>query len=338
MPVKSYFERPPVQFHSEMGMPNIMTMESLRLTMDEHDFWPQARAWGTHDFSLNGAQGGRSFIERVEKSYGGARSAAEWVTLAQFVNYEGHRAMFEAQSKNRMGLLIWMSHPTWPSFVWQTYDYFLEPTAGYFGAKKACEPLHIQWNPATDAVEVVNYSAGARAGLTARAEILNLDGTSRWTRSAGLDLKEDATATPFTIAWPADLTDVHFVRLKLLRGETVLSENFYWRGKQEANFTALRGMPAAKLDVTTETRRDGARWTLTATVKNSSATPALMIRLKAVRATTGDRILPALYEDNYFSLAGGESRQVKIEFQDADARGEAPVVRLEAFNSAAGVQ
>ncbi len=84
----------------------------------------------------------------------------DWVRLAQFVNYEGYRAMFEAQGKNRMGLLIWMSHPTWPSFVWQTYDYYLEPTAAYFGAKKACEPLHVQWNPVTDNVEVVNYSAG----------------------------------------------------------------------------------------------------------------------------------------------------------------------------------
>ena len=60
--------------------------------------------------------------------------------------------MFEAQSKNRMGLLIWMSHPSWPTFVWQTYDYFFEPTAAYFCAKKGSEPLHIQWNPSTDAI------------------------------------------------------------------------------------------------------------------------------------------------------------------------------------------
>ena len=39
--------------------------------------------------------------------------------------------MFEAQSKHRMGLLIWMSHPCWPSFVWQTYDYYFEPTAAF---------------------------------------------------------------------------------------------------------------------------------------------------------------------------------------------------------------
>ena len=72
----------------------------------------------------------------IDKSYGGADNAADWVALAQFVNYDGYRAMFEAQSKNRMGLLIWMSHPCWPSFVWQTYDYYFDPTAGYFGAQE----------------------------------------------------------------------------------------------------------------------------------------------------------------------------------------------------------
>ena len=125
--------------------------------------WPQGDVWGIHDFSLSGAQGGAAFRERIEKAYGGATNAADWVTLAQFVNYEGYRAMFEAQSKHRMGLLIWMSHPCWPSFVWQTYDYYFEPTAAYFGAKKASEPLHIQWNPSTDTVEVVNYSGGERS-------------------------------------------------------------------------------------------------------------------------------------------------------------------------------
>jgi hypothetical protein len=40
--------------------------------------------------------------------YGGADNAADWVSLAQFVNYEGYRAMFEAQGKNRMGRPIRM--------------------------------------------------------------------------------------------------------------------------------------------------------------------------------------------------------------------------------------
>ena len=68
----------------------------------------------------------------------------------------------------------------WPSFVWQTYDYYFDQSGGYFGSKKGSEPLHIQWNPVTDRVEVVNYSAGNATGLTAQAEIINLDGTPKW--------------------------------------------------------------------------------------------------------------------------------------------------------------
>ena len=164
MPPDYYFsQRATTKFHSELGMPNIVTMDSLKQMMPEESMWPQGNVWGVHDFSLAGAQGGASFRNRIATSYGGADNAADWVSLAQFVNYEGYRAMFEAQGKNRMGLLIWMSHPTWPTMVWQTYDYYLEPTAAYFGAKHACEPLHIQWNPSTDRVEVVNYSAGNAA-------------------------------------------------------------------------------------------------------------------------------------------------------------------------------
>ncbi len=59
--------------------------------------------WGLHDFSLQGAQGGERFRAHDRPNYGGADNVAEWVALAQFVNYDGYRAMFEAQSKNRMG-------------------------------------------------------------------------------------------------------------------------------------------------------------------------------------------------------------------------------------------
>ncbi len=164
MGVNHYFYKGATpKIHSEMGMPNIMTIDSLRATMPESSLWPLGRMYGIHDFALDGAQGGASFLERIQKSYGGVSSVTEWATLAQFVNYEGYRAMYEAQSRNRMGLLIWMSHSAWPSLVWQTYDYFFEPTAGYFGARKGSEPLHIQWNPTTEHVEVVNYSGGNQA-------------------------------------------------------------------------------------------------------------------------------------------------------------------------------
>ena len=44
-----------------------------------------------------------------------------------------------------------------------------------------------------DAVEVVNYNAGDQHGLTAHAQIINLDGTVKWNKTATLDTREDST-------------------------------------------------------------------------------------------------------------------------------------------------
>jgi len=333
MPVKFYFsQRATPKLHSELGMPNIVSLDSLRDMMPESAIWPQGAMWGLHDFSLTGAQGGASFLDRIEKSYGGAANAAEWVSLAQFVNYEGYRAMFEAQSKFRMGLLIWMSHPTWPSFVWQTYDYYFEPTAAYFGCKKASEPLHIQWNPLTDNVEVVNYSGGDASGLTASVQILNLDGTVKWEKTANADSVEDSVIAPIRMEYPPGLSPVHFLRLKLLRGGATVSENFYWRGMQEGDFRAIRDLPKVKVAVATRDERKGSRWILTTELRNTSAVPVLMVKLKAVRDKSGDRILPAIFSDNYIALMPGEQRTITIELENADTRGEKPRVAVEGFN------
>jgi hypothetical protein len=333
MPPKFYYaERATTMLHSELGMPNIVSMDSLRAMMPEREMWPHGRLWGLHDFCLHGAQGGASFKHIIEKSYGGADNVADWVSLAQFVNYDGYRAMFESQSKNRMGLLIWMSHPCWPSFVWQTYDYYFEPTAAYFGCKKASEPLHIQWNPASDSIEVVNYSAGNVKGLTARVEVLNLDGAVKWDKAAPLDSGEDSVTSCIRMEYPSDLTAVHFLRLKLARGIDVMSENFYWRGTEEANYQSIRKLPVVKLDVTSSKQAiaNGAR--LSVELHNPSARPALMVRLKVVREKSGDRILPALFSDNYICLMPGERRSIRIEVNGADTRGEAPRVVVGGFN------
>lgn len=313
-------------------MPNIVTLESLQAMMPESTMWPQGRMWGLHDFCLQGAQGGASFLKLIEKSYGGADNAADWVSLAQFVNYEGYRAMFEAQGKNRMGLLIWMSHPCWPSFVWQTYDYYFEPTAAYFGCKKACELLHIQWNPVSDSVEIVNYSGGNVRGLTAHVEVLNMDGRVKWERTSSLDSAEDSAVTPIKMEYPSDLTSLHFLRLRLSRDNEILSENFYWRGFEEGNYRAIRELPKVMLKAQTRVDRQGSRWRLTTELENVSGHPALMVRLKAVREKSGDRILPAYYSDNYVALMPGERRTIQTEMEDADARGERPRTVVEGFN------
>ncbi len=332
-PLRYYFEHAPAKLHSEMGSPNVVEMDDLRRTMPESAMWPQGYQWPLHDYHEH-----NPFTTAVEKQYGGANNVNDWVSFAQFVDYDAYRGMFEGQSKNRLGLLIWMSHPAWPSLLWQTYDYFFDTDAGYYGAKKASEPLHIQWNAATDAVEVVNYSAGEQTGLMAHAQVIDIDGTVKWEKSAALDSHEDSTLAPLQLEFPVGLARTHFIRLTLTRGKDVASSNFYLHGLAEGDYQGIRELAAAKVNTKTHVRRNGAEWQITTELHNVSKTPALMVRAKAVRSKSGDLIVPALYSDNYIALMPGEKRTISISLEDADTRGEKPRVRVERYNLAGAKQ
>ncbi|MGA2848142.1 MAG: discoidin domain-containing protein [Terracidiphilus sp.] len=328
-PLRYYFEYAPVKLHSEMGAPNVPEMDILHRTMPDSALWPQGSQWPLHDFHNH-----NPFREAIDKEYGGAANIADWDSLAQFVDYNAYRGMFEGQSKNRLGLLIWMSHPAWPSLLWQTYDYFFDTDAAYYGAKKGAEPLHIQWNAATDAVEVVNLSAGDQAGLTAHAEVLDIDGSLKWEKSAALYSHEDSTVSPMQMVYPAGLARTHFIRLTLSRGSTVLSKNFYLHGTTEEDYTGIRSLSVAKVETRSRVVRRSAQWQITTELRNVSKAPALMVRVKAVRQKSGDPVMPALFDDNYVALMPGERRTIHIQLENADTRGERPRVIVEGYNLA----
>ena len=184
----------------------------------------------------------------------------------------------------------------------------------------------------TESVEVVNYSAGDARGLTALAEVLNIDGSIKWRKTAALDSAEDSVATCIPMEYPTGLTPVHFVRLTLSRAGSPVSKNLYLRGAQEGNYRAIRQLPKARVRTSTDTRRQGDHWHLTTQLHNLSAYPALMTRLKVVREQSGDRILPVIYNDNYFTLMPEEERTVQTELNHADTRRERPRMVISGFN------
>lgn len=332
---KTYFtlETGNDKFHSERGMPNVLTYESFLRTYSPEGIWPQSDQWGMHDYTLEGAQGATSFNEIIATGYGQPESAKEFADLAQWVNYDGHRSLFESRSKNRMGLLMWMSHSCWPSMVWQTYDYYFEPTAAYFAIKKASEPLHIQWNPATDEVEVVNYHAGLRPGLKARVQVLNMDATVAWEKEATVDSREDTTEKCIKLEFPDGLSQVHFIKLTLEENGKTISENFYHRSKVENNYQALKQLPKVSLRAQTQyDKGDDGEWKAEVTVENRSDAPALMVRLNIVGDKDGKQFLPIFYSDNYFALLPGETKVVRVHWKDVDTRGNAPLLKVSGYN------
>ncbi len=335
LPAKEYFtlKTGNDKFHSERGMPNVMTYESMLRTFSPKGIWPQDDEWGMHDYTREGAQGCTSFNEIIAKGYGEPQSAKEFACLAQWVNYDGHRSLFESRSQNRKGLLMWMSHSCWPSMVWQTYDYYFEPTAAYFAIKKASEPLHIQWNPATDEVEVVNYSAGTHKGLTAKVQVLNMDASVAWEKEATVDSSEDTTDKCIKLEFPENLSKVHFIKMTLVEDGKVISDNFYHRSLEENNYQDLQKLPKVALQsATTVDKNADGTWSAVSVIENKTSTPALMIRLNVVGGKDGQQILPVFYSDNYFSLLPGEKKEVRMDWKDEDARGNEGKVVISGYN------
>ena len=241
--------------------------------------------------------------------------------------------MYEADSKYRQGLLIWMSHACWPSYTWQCYDYYFEPTAAFFGARKACEPLHIQRNALTRNIEVVNRTADNYKDLVATRELLDIRGNvvrvdSNMVNSNGDSTVELAALATDSVPGKLDGT-VYYIRLRLAdSNNTTLSTNFYVLSTDEGNLQQLATLPVVKVAASVK-RPSGNGMTLT--LRNTASTPAMMIRLN-LKTGDGSQVLPVDYSDNYFHLMPGEERTVNIGWDNADARQQVPFVELTGYN------
>lgn len=300
------------KMHSERGYPCVPSYESMcRMFRPEHQ-WPQNDVWAMHNFTLQGAQRCETYNALIYNGLGEANNLKQYADRAQYVNYNGFRAMFESRSNYRQGLLLWMSHPAWPCLVFQTYDYYFDVNGAYFGSKKACAPIHVSWNPITNGVEVVNECAGQRNNLTVEAQVIDMAGNKIWEAAKTINSAEDSTVKAFLLGVPQDkLSDVYFIKLVLKENGNVIADNFYWEGKEVGNWQAIQQMALAKLDVKVVQNADA---TFTVSVTNQSELPALMLRLNLVNSKTGKQILPAFYDDNYFSLLGGETKTVNVRY------------------------
>lgn len=184
-------------------------------------------------------------------------------------------------------------------------------------------------------MKVANNSGSDVGRLDVEARVYDLDGRQRYSKRAAIDSPADSVTKCFTIAFPRGLSSTHFVKLLLTQGTHAVSDNFYWRGETYRSYEALAGMPKAAVTGSARQTVNGATHTVTATVTNPTANVALMIRLLLTRATSGARVLPVYYADNYFSLLPGETKDVSLKFDEKYLGGEKPKLLIQGFNAPA---
>ncbi|HWH70137.1 MAG TPA: glycoside hydrolase family 2 TIM barrel-domain containing protein, partial [Candidatus Sulfotelmatobacter sp.] len=332
MPLEKYFRELNAGFSTEMGASSIPSAEVMRTMMAEPDLWPVGDVWAYHDFHSKGAGDRGSILGRISRRYGEAQNLEDLCRKAQMVNYETYRAIYEGFNsrlwKSCSGILVWMSHPSWPSVVWQFYTWDYEPNASLFGAQKASEMVHIQMNEPDCKIAVINHGAAPLADVTATATVYDLSGHPVQTRNLTLNAAADACTDAFTLDWPA--SGAHFARLELrAKKGQLLSDNFYWHARDEQQLQQLNTLPKVGLTGKVRVKNSAKGAILTGKITNPAKAPALAVRLVLRDSQTGQRILPAYYSDSFFSLLPGQSREFRIETRQAVAK---PQVDLDGWN------
>ncbi|WP_121811673.1 discoidin domain-containing protein [Mucilaginibacter kameinonensis] len=191
---------------TELGTAVFVNFESFKKFMPKENWWPRNEMWDQHFFGPRAFNAGPDTYEAsIANGYGAPKGIEDFCRKAQFVSLESNKAMYEgwqdAMGEDASGIMTWMSQSAYPSMVWQTYDYYYDLTGAYWGVKKACEPVHIQWNPVTNAIKVINTTRKDVDGLTASADVYNLDGTlvKQYSQSKTIDAPANSSGAAFDL-------------------------------------------------------------------------------------------------------------------------------------------
>jgi exo-1,4-beta-D-glucosaminidase len=245
-----------------------------------------------------------------------------------------------------------MLNNAWPSLIWHLYDNYLQPAGGYFGAKKACEPLHIQYSYDDRSIEVVNSTYAVAANLHASIHVNGLAWNELYTAESTLDASADSAQRVFTI--PANVYTgaerLFFIDLSLSDANNrVVSHNFYWvpatlttfdwentdythtPAARHEDLTVLAHLPPAQIEAHAAIETTSHGHAILLHLANRSSALAFQIRA-AVRTSSGGLIAPVFWSDNWIELKPGESTTLTAQLPADESA--VPVVHVDGWNVA----
>lgn len=326
-------------FKDETGIPSMVTYNSLskvipNLVWDKNKPFPLNNTWGYHDAATGNGRWNQYYNEGV-KRYGEPESMEDFANKMQLMNAAGYQGIFESAGHKLNdvgGVMLWKLNAAFPSVVWQVYDWFLMPNAGYYFMQNACEPVHIQLNLVSQKVTLINRSYKPLSGLKATAEVFDLNSRSLYRNEVTVDLGASDVKEATELADVLGRAEgVSFVVLRLKNSAgSVLSQNVYWLSKDN-DFKALKTMPEAQVNAVvtgTSKMQADSQWKVKLT--NASGKIAFFVRPQLIAGN--EEVLPSFWTGNYFTLAPGESREVSVTCPLAALKGKNPFIKVSGWN------
>ncbi|HEY1902752.1 MAG TPA: glycosyl hydrolase family 2 [Terracidiphilus sp.] len=324
-------------FNTETGPgPGIPPIETLKEILPKDHLWPVDDWWnfhaGLHDFKDI-----HVFQNCLNIRYGEATNLEDFSTKSQVMRYEAIRAMYEAFSRNKYdatGVIIWMLNNSWPSMIWNLYDYELRAGGGYFGAKNAMQALHPLYGYDDHAIWVVSSQYKDASNLKLTAKIYDFNMKERFSRTETINAKADSTNSIFKLPTLADLTPVYFLKLTLTDASgNVVGRNFYWLTEKPetisrgvinlgtgfadtfADFRPLNQLKKVTVKATATTTQENGGQVTHIRLENNNSILAFFLRLNLHVCGPDKEIVPVVWSDNYLSLVPGESRELTATYR-----------------------
>jgi len=318
-------------FKDETGLPsqppyNIMSKIIPDLVWDNKLPFPLNNTWGYHDAATGNGRYDLYYKEMVRR-YGEPVSMESFCNKMQLMNAIGFQGIFEAAGHKLNdigGVMLWKINAAFPSVVWQVYDWYLMPNAGYYFMQNACEPVHIQLNPNDLKVLALNRTYKKADDITARIEIFALDSRLLFHEEKNISLSaSDVKEVTSLSAVLSKAKGVNFVVLNLYDNKgRAISHNVYWLSK-DGDYKPMNLMKKTSVEakvLSFEKSKSEKRWTIQVT--NSSDKIAFFIRPQLL--LDGEEVLPTFWSVSYFTLAPSETASVSV---------SCPVIKLNGKNS-----
>ncbi|MDA3881460.1 MAG: hypothetical protein PF436_13805 [Prolixibacteraceae bacterium] len=335
-------------FSSELGPSGVPELESMKKFMlNTGKSWapgkfPINSEWTYHDATDRTGSDMRKythFHNLVVNFYDAPDTTSingfdEYIAKSQLVNYDAYRSCIEAINaqlwENSSGFALWKTNSSWPSVLWQVYDWYLQAHSGFYATKKANQPIHLQLNRETMAVDVINSSRKQVEKATISATLLDSDLNRIWQKNYKSTIaKNSVTRTGWTI--PKN-DEINYLVLKIEDQKgNIISENFYWLQKNN-QFAGLNMLPSANVNVRSVKINSNELYnTYEVTISNNGEHLAFMTSLKLVGEKSGVELLPSYWSDNYLTLLPQQSKTISVNIDKVDMT-EMPVVAVKAFN------